>query len=210
MNSPISEPDESGARCAERLRSLAQSLLSGGPLPRFTPEQARETAECLLMAADRLDPPVPKPGRPQSHAGKESRPDGPVQAFLNTDGASRGNPGPAGAGAVLMDPDEKPIAKLRRYLGRTTNNQAEYQALLMGLEEALARGVKNLNVRLDSELIVKQINGAYQVKHPDLKPLYQKAKSLLKQFDHAQVSHVRRHLNSLADQLANEAIDQDG
>ena len=209
MNSPTSEPDKPGARCAGRLRSLAQSLLSTGSLPALTPEQARETADCLLMAADHLDPQAPAP-KPAPTAGQEPRPHGPAQAFLNTDGASRGNPGPAGAGAVLMDAEEKPIAKLRRYLGHTTNNQAEYQALLLGLEEALAMGIKNLTVRLDSELIVKQINGAYKVKHPDLKPLYQKAKSLLKQFDHAQVSHVRRHLNSLADQLANEAIDKDG
>jgi ribonuclease HI len=209
MNSPTSEPDNQGVRCAGRLRDLARSLLAAGSLPKFSPEQARQTAECLLLAADRLDPPAPNPGRVRPEPGAP-RPDGPASAFLNTDGASRGNPGPAGAGAVLADADEKPIARLRRYLGHTTNNQAEYQALLMGLEEARARGIKNLTVRLDSELIVKQLNGAYRVKNPGLKPLYQQAKDLLKNFDQVQVTHVRRHLNSLADQLANEAIDKDG
>jgi len=128
---------------------------------------------------------------------------------LHSDGAARGNPGPAGAGAVLYDPDGREVARLHRYLGETTNNVAEYQALLLGLEAALARGVTHLAVRLDSELIVRQLQGAYRVKAPHLKPLFQQARDLLGRFQGVEVAHVPRAQNAVADKLANQAIDQD-
>lgn len=127
---------------------------------------------------------------------------------LHSDGAARGNPGPAGAGAVLSDSEGEEVAKLKQYLGETTNNVAEYQALLLGLGAARAQGIERLSVRLDSELIVKQLQGAYRVKAPHLKPLYQQAKTLLAEFADVDVAHVRREHNKVADKLANEAIDE--
>jgi ribonuclease HI len=210
MSSAIFEPEPEPADlgCAKRLRALADLLAQGRPLPDMSEGHARELADCLRRAADRL---APQPASEQDRAQASPSPayggQAPEEALLNCDGASRGNPGPAGAGAVLSSLDEKPFAFLKRYLGHTTNNQAEYQALILGLSEARDRGIKRLTVRLDSELIVKQINGIYRVKNPGIKPLYEQARQLLAGFEQVRVMHVRRHLNSLADQMANKAID---
>ncbi|MCB2188943.1 MAG: ribonuclease HI family protein [Deltaproteobacteria bacterium] len=126
------------------------------------------------------------------------------------DGGSRGNPGPAGAGAVLLDPDGREVAALSRFLGRVTNNVAEYQALLLGLTEAQARGVRELEIKMDSELVVRQLQGTYRVKNPGLQPLYRQAKELLRQFAAVHIMHVRREFNSRADELANQAMDRRG
>jgi ribonuclease HI len=127
---------------------------------------------------------------------------------LLVDGAARGNPGPAGAGAVLFDPSGHKRAQDNRYLGETTNNVAEYQAFIMGLELALSLGVKNLHVSADSLLVVQQLKGAYRVKTPHLLPLWQQARNKLQKFDACAISHVDRSLNQEADRLANQAIDQ--
>ncbi|MFH2127100.1 MAG: ribonuclease HI family protein, partial [Pseudomonadota bacterium] len=121
---------------------------------------------------------------------------------------SRGNPGPAGAGAVLYDDQGQEVAALSRYLGRTTNNEAEYQALLMGLKRAQELGAQRLTVKMDSELIVRQLEGRYQVKAPGLKPMYAEAKRLLQGFASVTILHVRREFNKRADELANQAMDQ--
>jgi ribonuclease HI len=127
---------------------------------------------------------------------------------LYVDGASRGNPGPAGAGAVLYDPEGQKRGQVSRYLGETTNNVAEYQALLRGLELALNLGVKNLQILADSLLVVQQIRGAYQVKTPHLFPLYSQAQKTLQKFSACAISHLDRSLNREADRLARQAIDQ--
>jgi ribonuclease HI len=127
---------------------------------------------------------------------------------LFVDGAARGNPGPAGAGAVLFDPLGQKRAQDSRYLGETTNNVAEYQALLLGLELALSLGVKNLHVSADSLLVVQQLKGAYQVKTPHLFPLWQQAQKTLQKFDTCAISHLDRSLNHEADRLARQAIDR--
>jgi ribonuclease HI len=129
-------------------------------------------------------------------------------AVLWSDGAARGNPGPAGLGAILKTPSGEVLAAESRYLGHTTNNVAEYRALLMGLERALALGVRKLEVRADSELLIKQLRGEYRVKNQGLKPLFAEAKALLSRFESYQLTHVRRELNSEADQLANIGVDQ--
>jgi len=126
---------------------------------------------------------------------------------INVDGASRGNPGRAGAGAVIKDPDGTIIRKLKKRLGVTTNNVAEYEALIMGLDAALGMGISNVSVHADSELMVKQINGTYKVKSPALAPLYEKAKGLVGRFSKFRISHVYREQNATADALANEALD---
>jgi ribonuclease HI len=128
--------------------------------------------------------------------------------LLHCDGASRGNPGPAGAGMVLFDPQGRLMANKGRYLGETTNNVAEYQALLLGLAEAQRLGVKKLRVLADSELMVKQLNGHYRVKSPHLLPLWRQALQALQQFEAYAIMHVPREKNRLADEVANQAIDQ--
>jgi ribonuclease HI len=127
---------------------------------------------------------------------------------LYVDGASRGNPGPAGAGAVLFDPGGHQRARDSRYLGETTNNVAEYQAFLLGLELAQNLGVRNLHVFADSQLVVQQLKGAYQVKTPHLLPLWRQAQKALQKFDSCAISHLDRSFNREADRLARQAIDQ--
>ena len=126
---------------------------------------------------------------------------------LNCDGASRGNPGPAGAGIVLHDPQGRLQVNTGRYLGETTNNVAEYQALLLGLAEARKIEVQKLRIFADSELMVKQLNGRYRVKSPHLIPLWQEALNALNQFETWAIAHVPREENHLADEAANQAID---
>lgn len=127
--------------------------------------------------------------------------------LLFADGAARGNPGPAAIGFVLYDPDGESLAEIGGVLGETTNNVAEYRALIAGLELALDRGVEAIDVRVDSLLLVKQIAGEYRVKASHLKPLHREALRLLGQFGEWSMSHVRREANSVADGLANEALD---
>jgi len=125
---------------------------------------------------------------------------------LRTDGGSRGNPGPAGAGFVI-ERDGEIICRGGRFLGSQTNNVAEYEALIWGLENVAALGSSEVVVYADSELLVKQINGLYRVKNEGLKPLFRRAVSLLKGFSQTRVEHVRREQNAEADAMANEAMD---
>lgn len=133
--------------------------------------------------------------------------DDPGEWRLMVDGASRGNPGEAGCGAVLYDETGRTVRELTGYLGRVTNNVAEYEGLLMGLEEALKLGAKRLRIESDSELLVRQLNGIYRVKHEKLIPLHRRAVELLRRLDSHRIIHVRRELNKVADRLANQAID---
>lgn len=126
---------------------------------------------------------------------------------LFADGGARGNPGPAGSGAVLLDEGGTVIAELSRFLGHATNNVAEYTGLIIGLEEALRRGVDELDVRMDSLLVVQQMKGLWRIKHPGLKPLALRAGELLARFPKRTVEHVPREQNGLADAMVNRAID---
>jgi ribonuclease HI len=129
----------------------------------------------------------------------------PIQIF--TDGAARGNPGPAGIGIVIRN-DEKILVEVSDFIGKTTNNVAEYMAFIRGLEEALDMGERNIEVFSDSELLVKQINDEYKVKNSGLVPLFHHAKSLTHKFKHCRVYHTAREENKLADKLANRGIDE--
>ncbi len=133
---------------------------------------------------------------------------GGVSLRVHTDGASRGNPGEAGIGVVIEDQHGKEIKEIRRYIGKATNNQAEYTALLEGLKAAHELSADNLTVFADSELLVKQMKGEYRVKHPQLQPLFTQAKSLTLNFKYFNILHVPREKNAHADALANEAIDK--
>ena len=126
---------------------------------------------------------------------------------LHVDGASRGNPGEAGFGVHVTAPDGSEVASLYGYLGKATNNVAEYQALLHGLRFALSRGASRVEVFSDSELLVRQLAGRYRVKNEGLLPLFREAQSLLGRFESARVSHVPREQNREADALANKAVD---
>lgn len=132
-----------------------------------------------------------------------------VEATLFADGGSRGNPGPAASAAVLLDSDGELIEEVGAYLGVATNNVAEWTALLLGLEAAAKRGIARLNVRLDSELVVRQLLGQYRVKHAALQPLHRRAKQLLRVFAEVDVRHVPRKQNALADRLVNRVLDQE-
>ena len=126
---------------------------------------------------------------------------------IYSDGAARGNPGPAGAGAVLKGQDGQVIVEVCRYLGEMTNNQAEYRALILGLEEAKHVGATQIAIYADSELVVKQIMGEYRVKNEGIKPLYAEAQRLLRKFSEYTIQHLPRDENRHADRLANLAID---
>ncbi len=124
------------------------------------------------------------------------------------DGGSRGNPGPAGYGVFLQGPDGEALAELSEFLGRATNNVAEYQGLLAALDYALKSGHARLKVVADSELLVKQIQGRYKVNSPDLRPLYEEAKRRIARLDAFRIEHVLRGKNKQADKLANLAMDK--
>jgi ribonuclease HI len=127
---------------------------------------------------------------------------------IHIDGGCRGNPGEAGFGVHVADGEGTEIAGLYGYIGPATNNVAEYQALLHGLRYALGRGARRVKVFSDSELVVRQISGAYKVKHPSMVPLHREARELMRRFDEVSVTHVRREQNREADALANRALDE--
>lgn len=124
------------------------------------------------------------------------------------DGAARGNPGPAAISAVIKDEQGATLARISRCIGKTTNNQAEYRALIAALEKAVQLGARKVSVYSDSELVVRQITGRYRVKKAELKPLFQKVTQLQSRLESFSISHIPRCQNTEADRLANEALDQ--
>jgi len=124
-----------------------------------------------------------------------------------TDGGARGNPGPAAAGGVIVAGDGTVIAEVTEYLGITTNNVAEYKALILTLKRALDMGCKRVGVKMDSELVVKQLNGAYRVKDEKMIPLHAEVRRLLLQFDERSIEHISRTANKHADKLVNAVLD---
>jgi ribonuclease HI len=163
--------------------------------PGMTEAELRDFFRKLDRLLPMEQPPV------QSCADDES-------VVLNADGGSRGNPGPAGYGFVLKESSGRVLCERGGFIGRATNNEAEYAGLLAGLEAALEAGARRILARLDSELLVKQLNGAYKVKSRNLMPYFLKARQILERFESWRVEHVRRELNSRADELANEAMDR--
>jgi ribonuclease HI len=126
----------------------------------------------------------------------------------NIDGGSRGNPGPASYGVVIRDPRGGIVARLKKYIGRTTNNVAEYYGLIAALDYAQSNNIRALHIESDSELLVKQMRGQYKVKSTDLQPLFERAKKMSQTFASFQIRHVYREQNREADALANEAMDE--
>ena len=126
---------------------------------------------------------------------------------ISIDGACRGNPGPAGIGIAFLNPDGTAAQQYCQYIGETTNNVAEYLAFIGALQTALQLGLANILVRTDSQLLARQINGQYRVRHPRIVELYAAAKTLMSSFQSVTVKHVPREQNRIADKLANRAVD---
>lgn len=137
--------------------------------------------------------------------------DGPVEGTYSvmTDGASLSNPGPAGAGVIIRDPSGFTVREIGRHLGIATNNEAEYTALIIALEECLKMGVRNLDITTDSKLVVEQVNGNWKITAPGLARLHKKVIDLLDRFDRWSLSHVSRESNARADALSKKAAKKD-
>jgi ribonuclease HI len=152
----------------------------------------------------------PRSATPDLFAEAPARPKPQSGDWINAhcDGGARGNPGPAGYGALIQDDRGMVLAELSEFLGIRTNNYAEYSGLLGSLQYALDHGHRRLRVVSDSELMVKQIQGKYKVNSPDLKPLWQEAKNRIAKLEGFEISHALRHKNKDADRLANEAMDR--
>jgi ribonuclease HI len=132
----------------------------------------------------------------------------PSKVRVYSDGAARGNPGHSGAGAVLVDSSGNVVDRLGKYLGVQTNNYAEYMGLLLGLKRARELGIREVEVFADSELMIRQLGGRYQVRSPSLRPLYEQALRLLNHFSRVKLVHVPRKMNAAADEMSNRAIDE--
>lgn len=130
------------------------------------------------------------------------------ELIIYTDGGSRGNPGPSASGFVIQDKQERLLFEGGKYLGVTTNNQAEYQAVKFALEKAIELGGRHLSFRLDSQLVVNQLTGVYQIKNRDLWPIHQNIKDLIKKFEKVTFTHVRREFNREADAMVNKILDE--
>ena len=204
---------------SEALRLLAGTL-SFRAVMKEHPEVGKEGLRALLTEAagavgDGELAPVPKEKQPARGAGRPEQegflfaPADEARALrIFTDGASRGNPGEAGIGVLVEDSSGNRLREIRRYLGKATNNQAEYTALLIGLQVCREMGAEDISVFADSELLVKQMKGEYKVKHPLLLPLYTEAKKLTSGLKKFRITHIPRAKNAHADALANEAIDK--
>jgi len=134
-------------------------------------------------------------------------PSPPAFVIAYADGASRGNPGPASYGVVLYDASGRELHRSSRALGRATNNQAEYHGAIAALEAALGLGAREVELRMDSELVVRQLSGRYKVRNPGLIPLHKRMLDLRSRFQRVAIVHVPRQQNRAADKLANEALD---
>ena len=189
----------------ELLRVIAEEETLDRTLARFPGLSRTDLVGVLLGRAGPAHPP-PAPRPPPAGPG------GKVRTYrklrVASDGAARGNPGPAGAGAVVFDEQGQVLERLGKFLGRQTNNVAEYQGLLLGVRRARELGAEELEVVADSELILRQLSGAYQVRAPALRQLHGEALALLKGFRRVKLIHVPRAQNAEADEMSNRAIDE--
>jgi len=203
------------SRAAFILETLAEKLPDHILQEYFKDLSPKQVRKILQEAIEIIGPrtkdlaPPPRPQAPKE-PGKGKDWKGKLKGrtlHLYSDGASRGNPGEAGAGITILDEQGNELVGTGKYLGQCTNNEAEYRALLLGLAKCGEFGKGRIKAHLDSELIVKQVLGAYRVKHPNLIPLFQEVMQRLSDFAFFSIIHVRREKNSRADQLANQAID---
>lgn len=161
------------------------------------------------LTRERIGKLLDKCAKNLSSNGEEANDAGALERVrVYSDGAARGNPGLSGAGAVLVEPNGQVVDRIGKFLGVQTNNYAEYMGLLLGLRRAQALGVTEVEVFADSELMIRQLGGRYQVKSPTLRPLYEEAVKLLKDFSRVKLVHVPREMNKAADEMSNRAIDE--
>jgi ribonuclease HI len=187
---------------ADILRFISQNEALADTLAAFPGLQRSQVSALLERLADgRGKGPAPVVG-PADRAHPSTR------LRVYSDGAARGNPGPSGAGAVLVDTAGQVVDRLGKYLGTQTNNYAEYMGLLLGLKRARDMGAREVEVFADSELMIRQLGGRYQVKSTTLRPLYEEALKLLNGFSRVKLVHVPREMNAAADEMSNRAIDE--
>lgn len=185
---------------ADILRYIAREEPLAATLQAF-PGLAREQLAKLL---ERMAVSLEEPRRAQPAQDAPA----PFRLRVYSDGAARGNPGPSGAGAVLVDPSGQVVERLGKFLGVQTNNYAEYMGLILGLKRARDLGVREVEVYADSELMIRQLGGSYQVKSTSLRPLYEEALKLLNDFQRVKLVHLPREMNAAADEMSNRAIDE--
>jgi ribonuclease HI len=194
-------------RAIARLESLETTLAA---LPGLTLPGARDLLQAAANAFEAATGPVPA-ARPSQTSGPGPlpavhRPARELRVF--SDGASRGNPGPAGAGAVLALPTGEVVERLGLFLGTQTNNHAEYMGAILGLRRARALGADEVELVADSQLLIRQLAGRYRVKSTALRPLYEEARELLAGFRRHSLTHLPREENREADEMSNRAIDE--
>jgi ribonuclease HI len=153
-------------------------------------------------------PPTPRGAPLFADAASDAAPSAGAAYCASIDGGSRGNPGPASYGVVIRDPRGEVIAKLKKYIGRMTNNVAEYYGLIAALDYAKQHDIRALRIESDSELLVRQMQGRYKAKSPELRPLFERARKMAQAFESFRIEHVYRERNAEADALANEALDE--
>jgi ribonuclease HI len=183
----------------ERIRA---ALLSLADAPPARPGSSSRPGAIRAIAAAPEPAPAAAPRRAVKAVTQARR------VVLNTDGASRGNPGLAGAGWVISSPDGDVLSEGGAFLGRRTNNEAEYEAVIRGLEAAIGLGAEEVALRSDSELLIKQINGEYQVRNDRIATLHDRVRELMRRLKRVDARHVRREQNAGADAAANAAIDR--
>ncbi len=195
------EPD---ARALVRFIADHESLaLTAEEFPHLGEERIRDILRAFVSELEQPRRPEPVVETPPKGARREGK-----RLVLHTDGASRGNPGPAGAGWVMFENEGgEVLAQGGAFLGRKTNNEAEYEAVIRGLKAARELGADEVLLRSDSELLIKQLNGEYQVRNERIAVLHGQAREAMRAFRRVEARHVRREGNSAADAMANEAID---
>jgi ribonuclease HI len=200
------EPD---ARALLRFVAEHESLvLTIDEFPELGEERIR--ALLLTLAEDSSSTPAvvgKAPATKAARATARSSVGSTLQVVLHTDGASRGNPGPAAAGWVISTVSGRVLRRNGAFLGRKTNNEAEYEAVIHGLAEAIELGAEEVALRADSELLIRQLNGAYQVRNENISALHRQARALMGRLRRIDARHVPRAENSAADAMANKAID---
>jgi len=187
------------ADLVSRLRRLSHALPGAGVLHLPSGLSAPEAIQTIRAALRALEP---RAAAGEGYLGS------PGATRIYIDGAARGNPGPAGVGILITGPAGQVVERIHRSIGEATNNVAEYRALLLALERARALGCTEIEVYSDSELLVRQLQGRYQVRHPTLRGLHTKARGRIAGFRHFHITHVPREQNVEADALANRGIEE--
>ena len=192
--------DQAGTLSQDNLQINCQARSVGLAVPRQASQPFRDAIDSYLKQSA-----VTVEGN-KSEAGRADSSDGDY-LDLYCDGGSRGNPGPAASGYIIINQAGHPICQGGDFLGVVTNNRAEYESLKKGLTRAVGMGIKALRAHMDSQLVVRQVQGQYRVKHPELKILHQSVIELAAQLDDFQISHVPRELNKTADAIVNQVLD---